>query len=66
MTASKDWVMAKDAPALLARPKSTIYKWVESGQVRTFRPLHEKWLFVPDLRRMDRDTPRRRRAKQSA
>lgn len=57
-----DWVMLKDAPARLDRPKPVIYKWVQSGQVETIRPLHERWCRLSDLLRLDAATPRRRRA----
>ncbi|GAA1323656.1 hypothetical protein ACFSWE_09470 [Leucobacter albus] len=56
-----DWVMLKDAPERLKRPKSMIYKWVQSGQVQTIRPLHERWCLLEDLLRLDAATPRRRR-----
>lgn len=57
-----DWVMLKDAPERLNRPKSMVYKWVQSGQVETIRPLHERWCLLADLLRLDAETPRRRRS----
>lgn len=65
MRLESNWVLAKVAPALMRRPKSTVYRWVEDGRVRTMRPMHELWLFIPDLRRIDKDTPRRRRKQTS-
>ena len=61
-----EWVIAKDAPAMLSRPRATVYRWVEQGHVRTMRPLHEMWLYVPDLMDMDVKTPRRRRSKKDS
>ena len=60
------WVLAKSAPGILMRPKSTVYRWVEDGKVRTMRPMHELWLYMPDLRSVDKDTPRRRRKKKES
>lgn len=55
------WILAKEAPAYFNRPKRTVYRWIEDKKVRTMRPLHETWAFLPDLARADRETPRRRR-----
>ncbi len=63
---SKGWIMMKEAPAFLNRPQRTVYKWVADQEVRTMRPLHERWLNLDDLRRMDAKTPRRRSRQRNA
>lgn len=49
----------KDAPERTGRNRSTIYKWVTAGRIRTMRPGRDLWLFLPDLLDAESDAIRR-------
>lgn len=55
---SAKWILATEAPARVGRARSTIYKWVKAGRIRTMRPARVLWLYLPDLLRADRDATR--------
>lgn len=44
-----DWILTTDAPARVNRSKRTIYRWIDEGRVRTWRPGRKLWLNLPDL-----------------
>lgn len=52
------WILAQDAPARVNRGRSTIYKWVKAGRIRTMRPGRALWLYLPDLLKADKDAVR--------
>ena len=51
-----DWVTIKQAMARVGRSRSTIYQWIETGKVRTMRPLRVVWVNLPDLLTADATT----------
>lgn len=52
------WILAQDAPARVNRGRSTIYKWVKAGRIRTMRPARGLWLYLPDLLKADKEAIR--------
>lgn len=56
---AEDWVLMSDAPGRVGRNRSTIYKWVRAGRIRTFRPARALWLYLPDLLEAERESIRR-------
>lgn len=59
--ASAQWITLHAATKVYDRPQRTVYKWIDCGEIRTMRPLHELWLYIPDIERMDKATQRRKR-----
>lgn len=53
------WVMMKRAPEKVGCARSTIYKWVKEGKVRSMRPGRELWLYLPDLLKAEAESIRR-------
>lgn len=49
-------VRLKEAPEFVGRSRSTVYRWIAQGRVKVIRPTREKWVFVADLRRAERET----------
>lgn len=35
----------------------TIWRWVKSGKVKTMRPGRVLWLYLPDLLRLESESP---------
>lgn len=52
------WIMMKSAPEKIGCARSTIYKWVKQGKVRSMRPGKELWLYLPDLRKAEAESLR--------
>jgi excisionase family DNA binding protein len=53
------WVVMSDAPERIGRNRSTIYKWVKAGKIRTMRPGRALWLYLPDLLSAEKESIRR-------
>ncbi|UOR02086.1 hypothetical protein MUN77_01765 [Leucobacter allii] len=58
---SEAWITLAAASSYYDRPERTLYKWLKDGEVRKLRPLHETWLYRPDVERMDQKTQRRKK-----
>lgn len=56
---SERWIMMKDAHEKVGCARSTIYKWVKGGKVRSMRPGKELWLYIPDLLKAEAESVRR-------
>lgn len=56
---SARWIMMKDAHEKVGCARSTIYKWVKAGKVRSLRPGKELWLYIPDLMKAEAESVRR-------
>ena len=56
---SDQWVLMKDAAGRTGRNRSTIYKWVSAGRIRTMRPGRDLWLYLPDLLDAEAESIRR-------
>jgi len=56
---SELWIMMKHAHERIGRNRSTVYKWVAAGRIRTMRPRKELWLFLPDLLAAENQSVRR-------
>ncbi len=52
------WIMMKRAPEAIGCARSTIYKWVKEGKVRSMRPGKELWLYLPDLKKAEAESLR--------
>lgn len=59
VTGSEAWIRASEAPKRVHRDRSTVYRWVASGRVRSWRPGQELLLHLPDLLRAENETLRR-------
>lgn len=57
------WVTVDEALEITGRGKTTVYKWVREGEVRTMRPKRALWLNLSDLRRAETKLPGRPRKK---
>ena len=61
----EDWILLADAPERIGRSRSTVYRWIDEGRIRTMRPLAKLWVSVPDLIQADKETIRRTRAEMA-
>lgn len=59
VTGSEAWIRASEAPKRVQRDRSTVYRWVAAGRVRTWRPGRELLLNLPDLLLVENQTLRR-------
>lgn len=59
MLQANDWILLEEAPLRVDRSRSTIYRWILEGRVRTIRPKRKLWLFIPDLLQAEKDTTER-------
>lgn len=54
-----DWVTVDQAAERVGRSRSTVYRWIGEGTVRTMRPMRTLWVNVPDLLVAERDATSR-------
>ena len=58
---AEDWIMLEDAVARIDRDAGTIYRWIKTGKVKTFRPGIALWCYLPDLLILEATRRRRRK-----
>lgn len=56
----EEWCRVQDAPERVHKSLRTIYYWIKDGRVRSARPLHDLWVYVPDLLKAEQETHLRR------
>lgn len=54
-----DWVTVDQAAERVGRSRSTVYRWIGEGTVRTMCPMRTLWGNVPDLLVAERDATSR-------
>lgn len=53
---SRPWLTLAEAQRKVRRSRATIYRWVQEGRVKTWRPLGRQMFNAADLEQAERDT----------
>lgn len=56
MSEENPWVELGEAQRRTRRSRATIYRWVQEGKVRTWRPIVKRMFHVGDLLAAEKET----------